>query len=59
MVAPKRVLSMGKIELLYIKKVRKKNDFCEVELLEIEMFDHLTVCNDGCLIELLVIKSNT
>ena len=36
------------------------NDLCEIELLEIELFAHLTVRkNDWCLIDLLVMHSNT
>ena len=30
----------------------------QIELLEIELFDNLIVCNDWCLIELLVILNN-
>ena len=36
------------------------NDLYKTELLEIELFDHLTVCKRmWCLIELLVIHSST
>ena len=44
-VAPDRVLSMGQLELLDIKTVQT-NDLCLIELLQIELLDHLTMCND-------------
>ena len=42
-VAPDRVLTMDLIELVDIQPVRKQIT-CKIELLEIELFDHLTVC---------------
>ena len=38
-VAPDRILSMAQISNWV-----SKNDICQIELLEIELFDHLTVC---------------
>ena len=43
-VAPDRVLSMGQIELFEILNYVQINDLRLIELLEIELFDHLTVC---------------
>ena len=57
-VAPDGVLSMSQRELLDIKTVCKQMT-CWIELLEIELFDHLSVCKYCCLIELLMIDSNT
>ena len=45
---------MCQIELIDIKTVQT-NDLCKTELLEIEQFYNLYVCNGWCLIELLVI----
>ena len=43
LVAPDRVLSMGQIELFDIQTVQT-NDLCLIELFEVELFDHLTMC---------------
>ena len=43
-VAPDRVLAMVEIELLVYLKCEQINDLCETEFLEIELFDHLSVC---------------
>ena len=40
--APDRVLSIGQIELFNI--CAHKKNLCEIELLEIKLFDHLTGC---------------
>ena len=42
-VAPDRVLSMVKTELFDVKTVGEQMT-CSNELLEIELFDHLTLC---------------
>ena len=42
-VAIDRILSMGQIKLFDIQ-TKCKQDLCWIELLEIELFDHLTVC---------------
>ena len=44
-VAPDTVLTMGQIEVFDIKTVQT-NGLCSIELLEIELLDHLTVCID-------------
>ena len=45
--------------MLYLNWMQT-NDLCYIELLEIELFDYLTVCkNDWCLNELLMKYSNT
>ena len=44
MVPPDRVLSVGQIELFDILNFEQINDLCLIELLEIELFGHLTVC---------------
>ena len=46
---------MGQIELFDYLNWGQTNDLCEIELFEIELFDHLI---DWCLIELIVIDSN-
>ena len=38
-----KVLSMGQIELFDILNCVKINNICSIELLEIELFDHLIV----------------
>ena len=43
-VAPVRVLSMGQIEQFWHLKCVQTNYLYYTELLEIEVFDHLTVC---------------
>ena len=43
-VAPDRVPSMVKKELLVYLNSWQTNIWCEIELLEIELFDYLTVC---------------
>ena len=42
-VAPERVLSMGRIELWHLNWLQR-DDFGSIELYEIEPFDHLIVC---------------
>ena len=42
-VVPDRVLCMGQIELSHLNWLQI-NDLCSSELLEIELFDPLTVC---------------
>ena len=55
-VAPDTILSMGQKELFHCVQA---NNFCQIKLLEIELFDHSTVCKQmACLIELLVRLNN-
>ena len=42
-VVPDRILSMGQIEVWHLNW-EQTNDLGLIELLEIELFDHLTVC---------------
>ena len=42
-VAPDRILSIDQINVWHLICVQT-NDICKIELLEIELFDHLTVC---------------
>ena len=42
-VVPDRVLSMGQIELFGYLNCMQTNDFGEIELFEIELFDRLTI----------------
>ena len=44
-VAPKGILWMGQIELFDILNWEQTNDLYQIELLEIELFDHLTKFN--------------
>ena len=54
-VAPDKVISMDQIEVWHLTVFS-----CQMEMFEIELFDHLIACkNDWCLIELLVMHSNT
>ena len=43
-VAPDRVLSIGQIEPFDDLNWGQTNELCLIELLEIELFDHLPVC---------------
>ena len=43
-IAPDKVLYMGQIELFDYLKCVQTNELCYIELLEIELFDHLIVC---------------
>ena len=43
-VAPDSVLSLGQIELLDYLNYVQTNDLCGIEMFEIELFLHLTVC---------------
>ena len=42
-VAPEMILSMGQIEVWYLNCMQTSN-LCKIELFEMELFDHLTVC---------------
>ena len=42
-IAPDRILSVGQIEFFDIQTECKKR-FRQIEFLEVELFDHLTVC---------------
>ena len=41
-----RILSMGLIDLFDNQNRVQTNDLCEIEFLEIELLDHLTVCKE-------------
>ena len=41
---PDRVLFLGQIELFDYLNCVQTNDLCGIELLEMELFDHSTVC---------------
>ena len=47
--------------VLYVSSCLPTNDLCKIEMLEIELFDHSTMCKQSIdvLIELLVIPSST